>query len=128
MRTLNLSRLPAYVKDVVEVVKDSKSAVIFILAFVLVSDIREYPILLDIVLEPAEVNRTTQELLDVGYYPGKSVINIMRSILRFCIYPINMWLFQMEFSKINVPEVFILLVPLVVSFSIGLLVIIFTED
>lgn len=59
---------------------------------------------------------------------GYSVLKIFISIVSLILYPINLLLFNTDFSDINVPEVFFLLVPLVALITVGFLIIVSTED
>ena len=66
--------------------------------------------------------------LVVAQVSGYSLTSIIWSIIKLILYPLNLLLFNTEFSSIDVPEVFILLVPLVVLTTVGFLIIISTED
>lgn len=66
--------------------------------------------------------------LVVAELSGYSLTSILWSILKLILYPLNLLLFNTEFSAIDVPQIYILLVPLVVLTTIGFLVIISTED
>lgn len=66
--------------------------------------------------------------LVVAQFSGYSLISIIWSIIKLILYPLNLLLFNTKFSSIDVPEVYILLVPLVVLTTVGFLIIISTED
>lgn len=93
------NKLLDYAKDLLNFVVEFKSAIIIICVWILVSEIAGY-----------------------------SIFNLLRSIFRLLLYPLNLVLFNMKFSAIDVPEVFFLLVPLITLITIGFLVIISTED
>lgn len=59
---------------------------------------------------------------------GYSVLYLLRSIINLFLYPINLVLFNTPFDTIDVPEVFLILLPLVVLIVIGFLIIVSTED
>ncbi|MFX1513164.1 MAG: hypothetical protein ACFFCQ_11300 [Promethearchaeota archaeon] len=120
-----LNKFSSHAIRIVEQIKEFRAIVLLIIACILVSDLREYPTLFDIVLSPVD---TIQIILDANYYPGKSVMNLLGSLLRFIFYPINMLLFQKDFEDADVPEIYLLLVPFIFLFSIGLIIIISTED
>ena len=125
---MNNSYLKHRIKRTINFVQEYKSLIIFAIAFILISDLREYPLLLDIFLRPMDTLEIIEDLQEIDYYPGKSMINLIRAFIRFIAYPLNLFVFQMEFEKARVPEIFIMLVPLVLSFTIGLIIIIMTED
>ncbi len=66
--------------------------------------------------------------LVVAQLSGYSLTSIIWSIIKLILYPLNLLLFNTKYSSIDVPEVFILLVPLVVLTTVGFLIIISTED
>ena len=66
--------------------------------------------------------------LVVAQFSGYSLTSIIWSIIKLILYPINLLLFNTRFSSIDVPVVFILLVPLVVLTTVAFLIIISTED
>lgn len=59
---------------------------------------------------------------------GYSFFLLLRSISRLLLYPLNLLLFGTDFSSIEVPEIFILLFPLVILVTVGFFVLIATED
>jgi len=59
---------------------------------------------------------------------GYSVLYLFRSIITLLLYPINLVLFGTPFDEIAVPEVFLILLPLVALIVIGFLIIVSTED
>ncbi|MFX0124685.1 MAG: hypothetical protein ACFFAE_13730 [Candidatus Hodarchaeota archaeon] len=64
----------------------------------------------------------------VSEIAGYSVLDLFGSILSLFLYPVNLLLFNTDFSDINVPEVFFILVPLIALITIGFLIIVSTED
>jgi hypothetical protein len=66
--------------------------------------------------------------LVVAQFSGYSLTSIIWSIIKLILYPLNLLLFNTQYRSIDVPEVFILLVPLVVLTTVGFLIIISTED
>ena len=66
--------------------------------------------------------------LVVAQVSGYSLTSIIWDIIKLILYPINLLLFNTPYRSIDVPEVFILLVPLVVLTTVGFLIIISTED
>ena len=59
---------------------------------------------------------------------GYSFLILLRSIGRLLLYPLNLLLLGTDFSAIDVPEIFILLFPLVILVTVGFFVLIATED
>lgn len=59
---------------------------------------------------------------------GYSFLILLRSIGKLLLYPLNLLLFRTDFSSIEVPEIFILLFPLVILVTVGFFVLIATED
>jgi hypothetical protein len=59
---------------------------------------------------------------------GNSVFELLRSIFKLIIYPINWLLFKTKFELTGIPEVFIIFIPLMLLVSIGFLILISTED
>ena len=66
--------------------------------------------------------------LIIAELAGYSFFNLLRSIGRFLLYPLNLLLFGTDFSSINVPEIFIIFFPLVIIVTVGFFVLIATED
>ncbi|MFX0015607.1 MAG: hypothetical protein ACFFB2_11500 [Promethearchaeota archaeon] len=88
-----------YAREVLDFILGFRNAIIIIFAWILISQISGY-----------------------------SVLNILGSIVSLLFYPINLLLFNTGFNEINVPEVFFLLVPLMILIIVGFLIIISTED
>lgn len=61
-------------------------------------------------------------------FGGYSFLILLRSIGKLLLYPLNLLLNGTDFSSIDVPEIFILLFPLVILVTVGFFVIISTED
>ncbi len=99
MKTLHQNKLSSYAKQIVELVKEFRTYILIIIAYFIVSELAE-----------------------------QSFIDLAGTLFRTFVYPINWLVYDMEFTKADVPEVFILMVPLVFLFSIGLIIIISTED
>ena len=59
---------------------------------------------------------------------GYSFLILLRSVGRLLLYPLNLLLLGTDFSSIDVPEIFILLFPLVILVTVGFFVLIATED
>lgn len=59
---------------------------------------------------------------------GYSFLILLRTIGKLLLYPLNLLLFGTDFSSIDVPEIFILLFPLVILVTVGFFVLIATED
>ena len=59
---------------------------------------------------------------------GYSLINLIRTFIRLILYPLNLILFNMDFTDALVPEIFILLMPLVILTAVSFFIIISTED
>ena len=59
---------------------------------------------------------------------GNSVFYIITSIFRLIIYPINWFLFRTSFELTEIPEVFLLFIPLMLVILLGFLTLISTED
>ena len=59
---------------------------------------------------------------------GFSFLKVFITILKLLAYPLYLILFNTEFKAMNIPEIFILMVPLVFFVLIGFLAIIATED
>lgn len=59
---------------------------------------------------------------------GFSFLKVFISILKLLAYPLYLILFNTEFKAMHIPEIFILMVPLVFFVLIGFLAIIATED
>ena len=64
----------------------------------------------------------------VSEIAGYSVLNIFGSIIGLFLYPVNLLLFNTPFNETNIPEVFIILLPLVTLIVVGFLIIVSTED
>jgi hypothetical protein len=94
-----LHRLTQFVKDLPDLIREFKGAIIVIIIWLIVAQIAGY-----------------------------SIVTIIISIIKLLLYPLNLVLFSTSFSAINVPEVFILMVPLVILVIAGFLTIIATED
>ena len=94
-----LARIPQLIKNFIELLLGFKNTIIIIIVWIIVSE-----------------------------YAGYSVFNLIRSVFKLLIYPINWLLYKTEFSATEIPEVFILLIPLLMLISIGFIVLISTED
>lgn len=66
--------------------------------------------------------------LTIAEISGNSIIKLIGLVLRLVLYPFELILFETEFRDTDIPEVFILLTPLVVLVTLGFLIIIATED
>lgn len=64
----------------------------------------------------------------VGEISGYSILTLFQSIIRLVLYPLNWFLYKTKFGLTEIPEVFILLMPLVLLITVGFLIIISTED
>lgn len=94
-----LSKLNELIKNLPDFIKEFKGSIIAIIAWLVVAELAGY-----------------------------SLIRTLWSIIKLIIYPLNLLLFNLSFKTINVPEIFILLIPLIILISVGLLIIISTED
>jgi len=88
-----------YAREVLDFVLGFRNAMITILAWIFISEISGY-----------------------------SVLNLLRSVISLFLYPFNLVLFSTPFDEIDVPEVFLILLPLVTLIVIGFLIIVSTED
>ncbi len=66
--------------------------------------------------------------LVVAQFSGYTLTSIIWDIIKLILYPINLLLFNTQYRSIDVPVIFILLIPLVVLTAVGFLIIISTED
>ena len=64
----------------------------------------------------------------IAEFAGYSAFNLIRALFRLIIYPFNLIVFGMEFTEANVPQIFIIFMPLVFLMLIGFLIIVSTED
>ncbi len=80
-------------------IKEFKGTVFFLFFWVLISEMAGYPVLLT-----------------------------FRSIFRLIIYPLNWILFKTQFKITEIPQVFLLLIPLFLLVVISFIIIISTED
>ena len=94
-----LGKLVQFLKNLLDLIIDFKAGIIVIITWLVVAQISGY-----------------------------SLTSIIWDIIKLILYPLNLLLFNTEFRSIDVPEVFILLVPLVVLTTVGFLIIISTED
>ena len=94
-----LGKFVQVLKDLLDTIIDFKAAIIVIITWLIVAQISGY-----------------------------SLTSTIWSIMKLILYPLNLILFNAEFSSIGVPEVFILLIPLVFLTLICFLIIITTED
>ncbi len=94
-----LGKLVLFLKDLPDLIIEFKSSIIMIITWLVVAQISGY-----------------------------SLTSIIWSVTKLILYPLNLLLFNTKFSSIGVPEIFILLVPLVVLTTVGFLIIISTED
>jgi len=88
-----------FIKNLPSTIKEFKGAIIILIAWLIVSEIAGY-----------------------------SIIIVFRSIFRIILYPLNWVLFKTSFKATGIPEVFLLLMPLVILLTVSFLVIIYTED
>ena len=93
------SRLIELIKNLPELIKEFKGSIITIIAWLVIAELAGY-----------------------------SFISILWSAIKLIIYPLNLLLFNLSFRATNIPEIFILLVPLVILVLVGFLIIISTED
>ena len=94
-----LEKLVQFLKNLLDVIIDFKAGIIVIITWLVVAQISGY-----------------------------TLTSIIWDIIKLILYPINLLLFGTQYRSIDVPEVFILLVPLVVLTLTGFLIIISTED
>ncbi|MFX0183607.1 MAG: hypothetical protein ACFE95_11045 [Candidatus Hodarchaeota archaeon] len=94
-----LHRLTQFVKDIPDLIIEFKGAIIVIAVWLIIGDIAGY-----------------------------SIVTLIISIVKLIFYPLLLLFFNTGFSAINVPEIFILMVPLVILMVVGFLTIIATED
>ena len=87
------------IKDIPDLLKEFKGAVIVIIVWLIVAQLAGY-----------------------------SVTSTIISIIKLVLYPLYLLLFNTEFSDMNIPEIFILMMPLVLLTFTGFLIIIATED
>ncbi len=66
--------------------------------------------------------------LIVSEIAGYSIFRVFQSVIRIILYPLNWVLFKTRFEATGIPEVFLLLMPLVILLTVSFLVIIYTED
>ncbi|MHA2224297.1 MAG: hypothetical protein ACXAC8_03795 [Candidatus Hodarchaeales archaeon] len=71
--------------------------------------------------------------LVIAQIAGYSILSTAVAIIKLIIYPFllllaPLLLINADFDSMNIPEVFILLIPLVVLVTVGFLIIISTED
>ena len=59
---------------------------------------------------------------------GYGILDLLLSLYRLITYPLYMILFQTEFGDTDIPEPFLLLIPLVVIYVVGFFLIISTEE
>ncbi|MFX0206383.1 MAG: hypothetical protein ACFFDT_10375 [Candidatus Hodarchaeota archaeon] len=88
-----------YAREVLDFVLGFRNAIIIIFAWIFISEISGY-----------------------------SVFTLLGSIISLFLYPINLLLFNTPFNETDVPEVFIILLPLVTLIVVGFLIIVSTED
>jgi hypothetical protein len=88
-----------FLKELPTYIKEYKSALIFIGVWIITADLA-----------------------------GFSFLKVFITILKLLVYPLYLILFNTEFKAMNIPEIFILMVPLVFFVLIGFLAIIATED
>ncbi|WP_455140023.1 hypothetical protein [Candidatus Hodarchaeum mangrovi] len=88
-----------FLKDLPAYIIEYKSAIIFIVAWLIIAEIAGY-----------------------------SFVNLFIMIIKLLAYPLYLILFNTEFRAMKIPEIFILLIPLVFFVLIGFLTIIATED
>ena len=98
-KLFTISNILRYVKEIPDLLLDFKNTVLVIFVWIIVSEVS-----------------------------GHSVIDLLTSIFRLIIYPINWLLFNTGFEYTGVPEVFILLIPLMLIVSLGFLILISTEN
>ena len=98
-RSQFLKKIIRFLKELPAYIKEYKSAIIFIMAWLIVAEIA-----------------------------GDSFLNLFITIGKLLSYPFYLILFNTEFRAMNIPEIFILLIPLVFFVLTGFLTIIATED
>lgn len=91
--------LVEFVRNIPSLIKEFKGIIIFIIAWLVVSEIAGY-----------------------------SVLSILQSIWRIILYPLNWILFKTSFEFTEIPEIFLLLMPLAILIIVSFMVIISTED
>ncbi|MHA2243353.1 MAG: hypothetical protein ACXADY_00130 [Candidatus Hodarchaeales archaeon] len=96
---LVIQKLLEFTKNTPDLIREFKTAIIIIVAWIFVSE-------------------------NAGYH----VIDLFRSIFRIIIYPFNWFWYKTHFDETGIPEVFIVLMPVVVLVTVGFLIIISTED
>ena len=84
--------------------------------------------LLDVIIEFKAGIVVIITWLAVAQFSGYTLTSIIWDIIKLILYPINVLLFNTQYRSIDVPEIFIFLVPLVVLTTVGFLIIISTED
>ncbi len=93
-------------RNVLDLIIEYKSAIIIIIAWILVSEVANY-------INPDE------------YY---TLSELLGSIFMILMYLILLLFFNTGFNELNVSQVFLLLIPLVLLIVSGFLIIITTED
>jgi hypothetical protein len=88
-----------FVKNVPSLIKEFKGVISIVIAWLVVSELVGFP-----------------------------VLRIVQSIWRIILYPLNWVLFKTSFEITGIPEVFLLLMPLVILIIVSFMVIISTED
>jgi len=94
-----LHRVTHFVKDAPDLIREFKGSIIVIIIWLIVAQIAGY-----------------------------SIIILISSIIKLMLYPLSLLIFNTSFDAINVPEVFIIMIPLVILMIAGFLTIIATED
>ena len=93
-------------RNVLDLIIEYKSAIIIIIAWILVSEVANY-------LNPEE-----------SYTLG----DLLGSVFMVLLYPIFLLFFNTGFKELNVSQIFLLFIPLVLLISAGFLIIISTEN
>ncbi|MFX0049853.1 MAG: hypothetical protein ACFFAJ_01645 [Candidatus Hodarchaeota archaeon] len=96
---LMINNLFNLLKSMPRLINEYKSAIIIIIAWISISEIAGY-----------------------------SIIELFTTIFKLIIYPYNWIVYKTQFELTGIPEIFILIIPLVVLITVGFLIIISTED
>jgi hypothetical protein len=66
--------------------------------------------------------------ISISEIAGYSIIDLFTTIFKLIIYPYNWIVYRTQFELTGIPEIFVLIIPLVVLITVGFLIIISTED
>ncbi|MFW9855833.1 MAG: hypothetical protein ACFFFG_12280 [Candidatus Thorarchaeota archaeon] len=115
-----LAKLRRSLSELVSLIVEFKSALLVLLMWVILGGF--------VVVRPQDIDSTGFFPADVFLASLTFLVSLLGSILELILYPIDLVTTNKPFDETTIPEIFILLIPLVILIVGSFLIMVWTED